>query len=67
MRIGVIKESKDQENRVALTPTGARSLVQAGHRVMIQEGALIYLSPSGGCESRFDRSLIETKDDSGGL
>ena len=39
MRIGVIKEIKDQENRVALTPIGANSLVKAGHLVMIQEGA----------------------------
>jgi alanine dehydrogenase len=39
VRIGVIKEIKDQENRVALTPSGAHVLVQAGHTVMIQEGA----------------------------
>jgi alanine dehydrogenase len=39
MKIGVIKEIKDKENRVALTPTGAQSLVAAGHTVLIEEHA----------------------------
>ncbi len=33
MRIGVAKEIKPQEYRVALTPAGARELVQRGHEV----------------------------------
>jgi alanine dehydrogenase len=37
--IGVPKEIKDDEYRVALTPEGARELVDAGHAVLIQEGA----------------------------
>ena len=39
MRVGVLKEIKDSENRVALTPAGAATLVKAGHSVLIQEGA----------------------------
>lgn len=39
MQIGVIKEVKDQENRVALTPSGAQSLTLNGHRVWVQDGA----------------------------
>ena len=39
MIIGVPKEIKDDEYRVALTPEGARELVDAGHAVLIQEGA----------------------------
>jgi alanine dehydrogenase len=39
MRIGVIKEIKDKENRVALTPAGATALSGHGHEVLIQEGA----------------------------
>lgn len=39
MKIGVIKEIKDQENRVALTPGGAATLVQAGHTVHVEAGA----------------------------
>jgi alanine dehydrogenase len=39
MKIGVVKEIKDKENRVALTPAGAAALVRAGHSVYVQEGA----------------------------
>jgi len=39
MRIGVAKEIKSQEYRVALTPAGARELVQRGHEVLIEQGA----------------------------
>ncbi len=39
MRIGVAKEIKPQEYRVALTPAGARELVQGGHEVLVEEGA----------------------------
>jgi alanine dehydrogenase len=39
MRIGVPREIKPGENRVALTPTGARALVEAGAEVAVQAGA----------------------------
>ena len=39
MIVGVPKEVKDHEYRVALTPAGARELTSAGHRVLVQEGA----------------------------
>lgn len=39
MIIGVPKEIKDNEYRVALTPGGAEMLVQAGHTVLMQTGA----------------------------
>jgi alanine dehydrogenase len=39
MRIGVPKEIKDQEFRVAVTPAGVAELVRAGHGVVIQTGA----------------------------
>jgi alanine dehydrogenase len=39
MRIGVAKEIKAQEYRVALTPAGARELVQRGHDVLVEAGA----------------------------
>jgi len=39
MRIGVPRESKDQEHRVGMTPDGARMLVDAGHEVWIERGA----------------------------
>ena len=39
MKIGVPKEIKTNENRVALVPAGAESLVAAGHSVMMEKGA----------------------------
>ena len=39
MRIGVAKEIKAREYRVALTPAGALELVQRGHEVIIEEAA----------------------------
>ncbi|HEY5659190.1 MAG TPA: alanine dehydrogenase [Gaiellaceae bacterium] len=39
MKIGVAKEIKSDEYRVALTPAGARELVQRGHDVTIETGA----------------------------
>ncbi|MBW7460847.1 alanine dehydrogenase, partial [Paenibacillus sepulcri] len=39
MRIGVPKEIKSSEYRVALTPAGAAVLAAAGHQVMIEPGA----------------------------
>jgi alanine dehydrogenase len=39
MRIGVPRETKDGERRVALVPDGARALVAAGHDVVVEAGA----------------------------
>lgn len=39
MIIGVPKEIKAQEDRVALTPAGVDGLVRNGHRVLVQAGA----------------------------
>jgi len=39
LRIGVAREIKDDEYRVALTPAGARELVQRGHEVLVESGA----------------------------
>jgi len=39
MIIGVPKEIKEKEFRVALTPAGVRALVQAGHTVLVEQGA----------------------------
>ena len=39
MKIGVPKEVKNHEYRVALTPIGVHELTSAGHEVVIEEGA----------------------------
>ena len=39
MFVGVPKEVKTDENRVAMTPAGVRELVHAGHIVLVEAGA----------------------------
>jgi alanine dehydrogenase len=39
MRVGVPKEIKTNENRIALVPAGAEALVSAGHEVFVEQGA----------------------------
>jgi alanine dehydrogenase len=39
MRVGVPKEVKNHEYRVAITPAGAHELVRAGHEVFIEQDA----------------------------
>jgi alanine dehydrogenase len=39
MIVGIPKEVKDNEFRVAVTPEGVRELVHAGHRVLVESGA----------------------------
>jgi alanine dehydrogenase len=63
MIVGVPKEVKDNEYRVALTPEGARELTHAGHRVLVQRGAG---EGSSLYEQRYERAgaeIVETADD----
>ena len=53
MRVGVAKEIKSDEYRVALTPAGARELVHGGHEVFIEHDA--------GEGSAFPDSLYEAE------
>ena len=39
MFVGVPREIKEGENRVALTPAGVRSLTGKRHRVLVEKGA----------------------------
>lgn len=39
MIIGVPKEIKEQESRVALTPAGVDAFVRAGHKVLVETNA----------------------------
>ena len=39
MKIGVPREIKTNENRIALVPAGAEAMVSAGHSVLIETGA----------------------------
>lgn len=39
MRIGIPKEIKANENRVAITPAGVQTLLAGGHQVLVETGA----------------------------
>ena len=39
MLVGVPKEVKDHEYRVAMTPAGVQQLIEYGHEVLVQQGA----------------------------
>ncbi len=39
MLVGVPKETKDNEYRVAMTPAGVKQLIDNGHDVLVQQGA----------------------------
>lgn len=39
MVVGIPKEIKEEENRVAVTPTGVSGFVSRGHKVLIEKGA----------------------------
>ncbi|MEG1612474.1 MAG: alanine dehydrogenase, partial [Alistipes sp.] len=52
MIIGIPKEIKNNENRVALTPSGARELTKRGHQVYVQATA--------GMNSGFTDAMYET-------
>lgn len=39
MIFGVPKETKEEENRVAITPTGVSALTAHGHKVLVEKGA----------------------------
>ena len=39
MIVGTVREIKNEEYRVGLTPEGAHALVDAGHTVLVEKGA----------------------------
>jgi alanine dehydrogenase len=39
MKVGIPKEVKNHEYRVAITPSGVHELVRAGHQVFVEQGA----------------------------
>ncbi len=59
MIIGVPKEIKTNENRIALVPAGSDALVQAGHKVLIERGAGL---GSGFEDEQYERTGAEIVD-----
>ena len=63
MRIGVPKEVKNHEYRVAITPIGVHELVAHGHEVVIQSGAGIGSSISDAEYVGAGAKILDTADD----
>jgi alanine dehydrogenase len=63
MIIGVVKEIKTDEYRVALTPAGARELTGAGHRVLVERGAGVGSSIADGAYEANGATIVDSVDD----
>jgi alanine dehydrogenase len=61
MIIGVAKEIKNNENRVALTPAGAEALVKAGHTVLVEVNAGVGSGFANESYQAAGASIIEDK------
>ena len=64
MLIGVPREIKDSENRVALTPAGVEELTRRGHQVLVETGAG---SGSGILDEEYEIAGAEVVPDSASL
>jgi alanine dehydrogenase len=62
MRIGVAKEIKPDEYRVALTPAGALELINSGHDVVIETGAGVGSSMSDADYERVGAQIVTVDD-----
>ncbi len=59
MKIGLLKEIKNHEYRVALTPAGVRELVAHGHDVLVQHDAGAAIGLSDGLYQQAGASIID--------
>ncbi len=64
MIVGVPKEIKPDENRVALVPAGAEALTRAGHEVLVERGAGV---GSGFADDAYERAGAAILGDPDGL
>ncbi|HUP88020.1 MAG TPA: hypothetical protein VM100_01585, partial [Longimicrobiales bacterium] len=63
MIIGVPKEIKTNENRVALVPGGAAALVQAGHTVLIEKNAGMGSTFDDSRYTQFGAQIVDTAEE----
>ncbi len=63
MIVGIPKEVKDDEYRVAITPAGVRELTAAGHTVMVEKDAGVGSSIPDGEYVATGATIIEDPDD----
>ncbi len=63
MKIAVPKEIKNNENRVGLTPSGARQLIQDGHEVFVQHNAGMGIGISDEEYTKAGAKIVPTLED----
>lgn len=63
MRIGVPKEIKNNENRVAISPSGVDAFVRAGHDVFIETGAGVGSDFSDDAYKQAGATIVMTADE----
>jgi alanine dehydrogenase len=63
VRVGVPKEVKNHEYRVAITPVGVHELVAHGHEVVVEKGAGLGSSIQDGEYAAAGATLIDSADD----
>ena len=63
MFIGIPKEIKERENRVAITPAGVKTLVAHGHKVFIQSGAGLGAGLSNEAYNQSGAQLLNTAEE----
>src|SRR5207245_3659463 len=62
VKIGVAKEIKTDEYRVALTPAGALELIRRGHEVTIETGAGVGSAFADAAYERLGARVVSTED-----
>ena len=60
MIIGIPKEIKEEENRVAVTPTGVAAFVSHGHKVLVENGAGLGSAIRDGAYEAAGAQLLES-------
>ena len=63
MRVGVAREVKNREYRVALTPSGVTELVAAGHEVLVEHDAGVGSSIPDADYTRVGARIVDDADD----
>ncbi len=62
MKLGVLKETKSKENRVALSPNVAKSLITKGYKILIEEGAGLASSYSNEAYTNVGATVVSVAD-----
>lgn len=63
MKIAIIKETRDDENRVAASPESVKKMVALGHEIIIETGAGAGASISDGAYSESGATIAKTAKD----